>query len=114
MNPLSALHEPALARSPAFRRQDVRPAKAGTPCQPPPFMAPMRDARIVEAPPERGRADLLVGPDAPQRVPTMVQGLNARRLAWANSRPGTTLRDTRPTIFYAGNPSVRWGGRPRE
>src|SRR5882672_3409046 len=44
-----ALHEPALARSPAFRRQDVRPAKAGTPCQQPPFMAPMRDARIVEA-----------------------------------------------------------------
>src|SRR6266540_1658567 len=42
-------HEPALARSPAFRRQDVRPAKAGTPCQQPPFMAQMRDARIVEA-----------------------------------------------------------------
>src|SRR6058998_2552764 len=42
-------HEPALARSPAFRRQAGRPAKAGTPCQPPTFMAPMRDARIVEA-----------------------------------------------------------------
>ncbi|HEU0010902.1 MAG TPA: L-lactate permease [Verrucomicrobiae bacterium] len=44
-----ALHEPALARSPAFRRQDDRPAKAGTPCQPPPFMAPMRDLEIEEA-----------------------------------------------------------------
>src|SRR6266511_3190954 len=37
-----------LARSPAFRRQDVRPAKAGTPCQPP-FMVPKSDSEIVEA-----------------------------------------------------------------
>jgi L-threonylcarbamoyladenylate synthase len=43
-------HEPALARSPAFRRQDVRPAKAGTPCQQPPFIGPMRDLGIKEAP----------------------------------------------------------------
>ncbi len=49
LQPGHSSHEPALARSPAFRRQDVRPAKAGTPCQQPPFMAPMRDARIVEA-----------------------------------------------------------------
>src|SRR5438128_897498 len=48
-NRLTTSHEPALARSPAFRRQDIRPAKAGTPCQPPPFKAPMRDAQIVEA-----------------------------------------------------------------
>ena len=68
--PGSASHEPVLARSPAFRRQDVRPAKAGTPCQQPPFMAPMGDAQIVEAPHEPGGADLPVGPDAQQRVPT--------------------------------------------
>ena len=37
---------------------------------------------------ECGRADLPVGPDARQRVPTAVQGINARRLGWQNSHPG--------------------------
>ena len=53
--------ELALAWSPALRRQDVRPAKAGTPCQPPLFMCPMRHARIVEAP-----LSLKVGRAAPR------------------------------------------------
>jgi predicted NBD/HSP70 family sugar kinase len=38
----ASLQEPALARSPAFRRQDVRPAKAGTPCQEPSVIHPIR------------------------------------------------------------------------
>jgi hypothetical protein len=35
--------------------------------------------------PEPGRADLLVGLDAQQRVPTSVQGFNARGFAWEKS-----------------------------
>ena len=38
-------------------------------------------------PHERGRADLPVGLDARQRVPTSVQKFNARRLAWEKSLP---------------------------
>ncbi len=47
------------------------------------------------APPlERGRADLPVGPDAPQRVPTAVEAFNARRLAWENSHPESLGQQT--------------------
>src|SRR5262249_35269922 len=56
------------------------------------FMVLMRVPILeVEAPHEPGRADLLAGRDARQRVPTPVQRFNARTCS-EDSHPGPPLR----------------------